>query len=169
MLLLAVVTSACGEPGSDPYAGLTVYDAPGGAYRLRYLAPPWTFERADTSSVYLRIESTVPDGVDPTVIPDRYELTITLEAGAAQDRARQDASSAPSRGERVLVSPRAVSTDSGDSGFEVLTEEPGFNTRFYRYVSLTRRGGVVRLVFEGTPNLDEVELDEMIYAFDVAP
>jgi hypothetical protein len=170
--LILLTLASCGPPASDPFSRLTVYDEPGGAYRIRYLAPPWELAGAEGSSANLRIISTTEayTGRSETGVPDKYHLAVSVIPGGAEASARSDARSAASRMETVVEDVREVMTSSGDSGFELLTLSTMPTMRSRRYVYLDReRAGAVRLLFEANPMLDGREVDEMIRAVDVDP
>jgi len=150
---------------------MSVWDSPGKEYRIRYLEPPWRLLMSETTTATFQIDPSFAR-VDAGV-PAKYLLVTTVEPGTARARADEDVAMAGPRREMVIVPPRAVTTDSGDTGFEVLTHTmvvPEY-PRNLRYVTLdsTRGGNVVRLVFQANPSVDDPEVDAMIRAADVAP
>jgi len=167
------VLGACGTSAGSPYAGLTELRFPGGEAVVRYLSPPWRLLTSSPTSVQLLIdrEGATTDLDSGLIVLPKYLLTITIApTGTASVIAAADAAGATARGEVVLVPPRAITTDSGDMGLEVLTSKSLPFPRYQRYVTLdSSRGGVVRLVFEGNPTLDEPEVTAMIRQVDVAP
>jgi hypothetical protein len=172
LLGLALTLASCGPDASDPFSRLTVYDEPGGAYRVRYLKPPWELASSEGTSLTLRIISTTEayTGIAETGVPDKYVLDVTVMGGGAAAHARADATAATRRGEEIIEPVREVTTRSGDTGFELVTRAEMPEVRSHRFVYLDRTGGgVVRLHFEANPQLNRPEVDEMVRAVDVDP
>ena len=171
LFVTTIVLAGCGEDGDARYAGWTVYDAPGGEYRVRFLDPPWFIVSAEGAVLELEIESNAEHFRPGSSAPPKYEFRATIGAGSAESSIAAEQAAAIGRGEGILAGPRAVTTEAGDRGRELLTEQlSGDRTRYLRYVYLDRsRGGVVSLWFEGNPDLDEAEIDVMIASVEVDP
>ncbi|MBK8170836.1 MAG: hypothetical protein IPK60_10910 [Sandaracinaceae bacterium] len=170
LLSLAFIFSGCGSCATSPNAGLTEYRSPGGEYVLRYLSPPWQVDSEDASGIVLEIPAphVAEASLDAALLPAKYNLSITFTSGTARDQVELDAEIAAIDMETILVAPRAVLTDSGDAGWEMLSERTNLNPRTFRRVSFDGPGGVViHMVFEASASLDTVEVDRMIAAFDV--
>lgn len=181
LLLVAgiLVGSACGPSGEEPRAGWKTYEPAGGEYRVRYLSPPWRVDSPTSgTTLTLRVPSNaehfVPDAA--LIIPPKYLLTVDTEPGTARDRidaidgTPDDGMTAD--GETVVAGPRRVRTDAGDEGWELLTTfmVDDVLTRRRRVVFLDRpEGGVVSLMFEANPDLDEPQVDVMVAGVEVDP
>ena len=168
LLLLTVVMTAgaCGQPGR--YAKYESFVSDEGGYRIRYLDPPWDLVEGEGAEVLFRIASNAARfaGVDAAVLP-KYELRITVVSGNAMSLAARDERRAGSRGEEVLVPLREVETRTGDRGWELVTQFDAAMPRYRRYVYVEHPRGALRLLFEGTPDLDEREVDEMVESVEV--
>ncbi len=165
---VVVVVAGCGRSADQPYAALTVHDAPSGAYRLRYLSPPWKLQRTDGDTTEVVVDAPgVPFLSLDAGAPLKYDLVATVQPGNARSVARQDTAAALSRGEVVATEATVVQTDSGATGLEVLTTVSSPVPRNFLYVSLDSARGVVHLAFEATPSLDEAEVSAMVQAVDV--
>jgi hypothetical protein len=165
---LLVLVCACGEPGDRLRAGWSVYESPGGDYRIPYQEPPWRITASGARTVTLSVPSVaerfVPDAgllVDP-----RYALSVDVESGRAADRIEEEARRAPDRDHTILAGPRPLRTEHGAIGFDLLTIDP--LTRRHRVVHIDRpAGGVLSLRFEGNPDLDEPQVDVMVTGVEV--
>ena len=156
-----MLASACGTNAADLYAGLEVYEPRSGAYRVRYLAPPWeVIGRGMGDALRLEVEG-AREG-----LPPKYQLDVDLIGGAPMARALAVArSTAP---DDIVTGPRDVITDFDDEGVETLFFDNS-EGRHERHVFLERPGGVLRLVFVANPDLDSDEVEAMIAAVEVGP
>lgn len=169
-LLLSLLATGCGEPADERYAGLDVYDAPGGQYRVRYLSPPWRIEEAMGSTVTLEVESNAERfGVGMASAPPKYELVVSVIAGRSRGQMERAMSSAVDGGESIVVDAREVETNSGHTGWEFISVGEDFERNFRRVFLDRVDGGVVRLRFEANPALEERQVDEMIRAVEPDP
>src|SRR5687767_10132436 len=137
--VVAIGIAGCGPDANDPLSRLTVYDEPSGIYRLRYLEPPWVLEQAEGTSAILRVLSNTErylgeDLLDSDVIvPQKYWLEVTVEAGNTLGRATADQGAIAGRMETLVEPVREVETSSGDMGHEVLTHATMPFSRNRRY------------------------------------
>ena len=160
--------AACGQPERDEL--WRVYDAPGGDYRLRYLEPPWELVDSEVTRARFIVQNNASAlGGRDSSLSAKYELTVDVEAGAPRARAMADERGASGRRETVVVGTRAVRTESGDEGFEVITRAETGELLYRRFIYLSHPRGVVRLLFEAVPNLDGPEVKAMVAAVDVLP
>lgn len=168
--LLLVWAWSCGEPGDRPRAGWTLYESPEGRYRLHYQAPPWRLHAAGARSVELRVPSNaehmLPDA--GIIVDPKYHLWVDVEGGDAGAHVEDALRRAEASGHTVVAGPRGVSSDAGDTGFELLTVDA--EARRHRMVFFDRPfGGVVALRFEANPDLDDPQVDAMVTGVEVAP
>ena len=166
----ASLLTACGPSATGPYAGFSEYRSPGGEYILRYLAPPWEWHGDDGGVPIIEIPAPRVDefGIDAMLVPAKYHAEVTLHAGTAQELVDLDLAAAAINMEMVTVPPRAVQSDSGDTGLETVTERAGLNPRTFRRVAFTRpAGGAIHLVIQSSAPLTTLEVDRMVAAFDV--
>jgi hypothetical protein len=167
LVVVLAVTAACGNP--DRYEDHRTFTSAGEDWRVRFLDPPWELVDAEGPPILFRIASNAArvGGFDAAVLP-RYELRISVEPGTPEERARRDGRRAAARDEDVLVEPREVLTRSGDRGQEVITRSrSAVDRRYFRFVYLSHPEGVLRLYFEGVPDLDEPEVDVMIEGAEI--
>ena len=158
---LVCLLVACGTNAADLYAGLDVYEPRSGAYRVRYLSPPWELtSRGMGDDVVLEVEGAIAG------VPPKYRLSVDLIGGEPMARARAVARSAAADDE--VTGPRDVTTDAGNEGVETLIFDNS-EGRYERHVFLTRPGGVVRMVFVANPDLENDEVEAMIAAVEVGP
>ncbi len=157
--------AGCAPSGEDPRSTLSVYEPPGGEYRLRYLDPPWELVRAEGTSALVRVRSNAMIYAGPEAGPPKYDLAVTVEAGSVGARIAAEQTAARLRGETVVDGPRRVAADGGRvEGQEILTLGSfGPLARYGRYAFFpVDDGRVVRLAFEATPMLETPEVDAMI-------
>lgn len=167
--LLSFVLTACSADRCDHYyANLDTYEPPSQTYRLRYLSPPWEIEGEPGESIALRINRTQILEVDADV-PSKYRVVVGIDA-AITAAARIDAEKAAAleRGEQIIGTELAVTTDSGNTGVQLFSQKMSeFGTRSYRYVAFDAPLGSVHMFFEGDPDLDNAEVDAMVRVFSV--
>lgn len=165
-LLPAVAAlAACGPGDLDVRTG-DAYVPPGGAYRIRYPAPPWRLVEAEGEGVRLQVQSPFVDGEDGLV----YDLTVDLGGGAAARRAARELDQARARGETALEDfPPEIVAATGDVGVQVVVQERSVPLRFRRSVFFDRPGGgTLRVVVRSLPfPPDDAELDALLRAFEV--
>lgn len=168
--LLAPALLACGSPGDARYAGMRVHEPDDGSYRVRFLSPPWELVDHEGRRAVIEIPANATGFIDRDAgIPPKYRLVVDVVGGSAASVSGADAASAAARGETIVEPLRAIETDSGAMGFEVITRGTDASPRSFRYVSFDAPAGVVHLVFEASPELDEPEVDAMVRAVEVGP
>lgn len=147
------------------------YADPGGNYRIDYTSPPWRIRSETPGALELEVPSnaeTFLGVVDAgEIVPPKYLLAISVVSGAPEASTRAEETAAVARGERLVVATRAITTTSLDSGFEVVTRTEDTSPRYVRTVFLAHPSGSLKLRFEGSPELDNPELDAMIATVDV--
>ena len=166
-LLMTAMSAAtgCAPSGNDPRSQLSTYEPPTGEYRLRYLEPPWEIVEQDGSSVRARVPSLLSSRDAGAGV---FELSVSVESGRAEARARADVAAARSRGDAIVVDVRAVETLDGASGWELVTVSGADPLEAHqRWAYFPQGSRVVRLHFVADQPLDTPELDAMVRAFEV--
>ena len=168
LALLTLALTACAPSGDDPASRLTFHAPETGEYRLGYLEPPWELVSASGTSALLRIPSNLMLATGLDAGEGKYDLSVTVEPGAAEARIEQELRMAAARGEEVSAGPRVVSLAGGVVGREILTQRSDPIPRSFRIVVAPVSGGrVLRLAFGATPSLDTAEIDAMIAQVEI--
>lgn len=165
---MALLLGACGPAASERYAGLAVFDDSEGLYRVRYLAPPWELDESESGAGALRMTIAAAGDSLGSMRPPKYELRAEGSSRSIQILLEQEERRVIAAGHTMITGPRALTVDSGAEGQELLSFD-GVATRFNRYVVLARDGDSAVFRFSSTVDLDNLEVDDMIAAFDVAP
>lgn len=168
LVFLTAASSSCAVPADDSYAHLDEHIPVSEAYRLRYRAPPWRVFEVDGDRIQLVIDANTGRFEEPGDIA-KYDLTVDIVSGRPMALARAERDAALGVDEELVHDLRPVFTDSGDEGVEVflLRSVPARHRR-YAFFEL---GGGRSLVFrlDATPSLDDLEVDQMLAALELAP
>ncbi len=171
LTLLISSLLGCAPSGEDPLSRLSVYEPPGGEYRLRYLEPPWELVDGDGTSAHVRIASSsmIFGGIDGGA--GKFDLFATVESGTVEANVAAEVRAASARGEELVEGPREVEAEGGVVGREILTRGMAdVIQRHGRYAFFAIPDGrVLRLAFDATPPVDTPEVDAMIAALGVGP
>ncbi|MEM6962653.1 MAG: hypothetical protein AAF550_13075 [Myxococcota bacterium] len=166
----ALFSVGCGTPASRAYAELdeVTVRMSLGAYILRYLAPPWSLVSSDDGRTLLQIDADGERFSPDSGFTPKYTCQAEVISGNALNRATQAERTAAAE-ESILVPQRPIVTDGGNEGTEFLSFRD-LDMRFLRRAYFdSERGGVVRVVFEANPDLDEREVTKMLQALSVDP
>lgn len=168
--LALAATTSCATSADGTYAHLDEHVPDSAAYRLRYLAPPWRIFEADGDQVRLVIDSNVRRFEGEPGDVAKYDLTVDVVSGRPQALARVERDAALGAGEELVEELRAVVTDAGDEGVEVLLHRETAPARHRRYAYFDVGGGrSVMFRLDATPTVNDAEVDEMLFAFELAP
>lgn len=179
--MLAGLVAGCGAGELDLDNHRTL-EAEDGAFRLRYLSPPWRVNLDGTEDgrdglVQLVVESPfvsteLPDVEVPGEEFFTYNFVVERRRGNPERLAIQDARQVRQGRGLLLRDVAAFATDAGDAGFDLLAQPLGFPVRRRRSVYLAgpEPGTVFHIrVLALAPLEDDPELEVMLRAVEVAP
>jgi hypothetical protein len=170
LVALALLLGACAPSGDDPRNRRIAVSPPGGEFTVYALAPPWEVVEVADGRVQLFIESSRQAILDAG--PSKFDLFATVVRGDLTARIQTEETQLRNGGNVIDVGPRAVATDQGLEGLEVLATTPERLQRRIRVVLLAFGAGddrLLRLEFVAVPALDTLEVEAMIRQVEVAP
>jgi hypothetical protein len=164
-------TTACGEDGRAPYAGLTRFESESGLFRVHYLSPPWTVEAAEGDALRLHVLHAF--GADAGRPPKSVFAVVVVAATSAETHVLDVVRADRARGYTMEGAVEVFRTRSGDAGYSGTTRDPTRN-RWFRHVSLGvggagSAGRVVSVTVEANVDPRSPEFDAMLRDVDVRP